>query len=153
MNYIFWIKIYNTIYVFWSYSNQKVTRSVCIHGTTRKRGFESHFLHFVFIEVYLIRHCYDRIYEYNVSFMCPERLCIFYKVIFIIYLPIKVPVLQWFRTRDHSGSSARRGLTDCATTELSKTRYWLSIYERSHSSEIELILKYFSWVPVWIWIN
>ena len=71
-----------------------ITRSASIHVTTGKCGFKSHFLHLVFIEIYLfIFNSYDIVMtgymHYNVSFMCPERLCIFYKVIFIIYLPLK----------------------------------------------------------------
>ena len=134
------------------------THSVCIHGTTGKRGLESHFLHLFFIENHLIIfNSYNIVmtgYMHTMLALCVLHDYIFYyKVIFIIYLPLKVPVSQGFQTRDHSGSSACRGLTDCTTTELSKTRYWLSIYEHIHSSEIEFKLKYFSLVPVIIWTS
>ena len=113
------------------------TRSACIHVTTGKHGFKSHFLHLVFIEIDLIFNSYDIVMtgymHYNVSFMCPEWLCIFLLGhIYHLLTSKKSPVMHWFRTPDHSGSSACRALADCATTALSKTRYWLSIYEHIH---------------------
>ena len=37
-----------------------------------------------------MRHCYDRIYAYNDSLCVLNYYISFYKVIFIIYLPLKV---------------------------------------------------------------
>ena len=60
----------------------------------------------------------------------------FYKVIFIIYLPLKS--LQSRSDAEPTTTQAAvhvnyRELTECATTVLSKDRYWLSIYEHIHS--------------------
>ena len=70
------------------------TRSACIHDTTGKCGFESHFLHLVSIEIYLIIfNSYDIImtgYMHTMLDLCVLNDYVsFYKVIFIIYLPLK----------------------------------------------------------------
>ena len=54
--------------------HHSLTRSACIQVTTRQRGLESHFLHFVFIEIYLIifNSCdivMTGFMRYNVSFI------------------------------------------------------------------------------------
>ena len=75
------------------------TRSACIHGTTGKRGFESHFLPLVIIEIYLIIfNSYDIVmtgYMHTMLALCVLDDHVFiYELIFIIYLPLKVPVPQ-----------------------------------------------------------
>ena len=96
MNYIFWIKVYNTIYIFWSYWNKKVIflfmiLFLLVHGTTGRCMFESRFLHLFFIEIYfIILNSYDMLYAYNDSMCVLNYYISFYKVIFIIYLPLKV---------------------------------------------------------------
>ena len=94
------IKVYNKIYIFWSYSNQKVIfwfiilfNSFCLYTvllgvyvriSLLTFGFYTNFPHYF----EFIRHCYDRIYAYNDRFVCPEGLT-FYKVILTIYVPLK----------------------------------------------------------------
>ena len=102
MIYIFWIKIYNTIYIFWSYSIQKVIFSfiilllvLLVHGTAVKCGFEPYFLYFIFIEIYLILfNTYNIVmtgYMHTMLALCVLNDYVsFYKVIFIIYLSQKV---------------------------------------------------------------
>ena len=130
MNFIFWIKIYNTIYIFWSYSNQKVTfwfimllPVLLVHGTTGKCGFESHFLHLFFIEIYLIIFNSDDIvmteymytmYVYSVNVSWTIAYSFIRSYLSFTYLWIS-PVEQWFRNPDQAGVSACRALTDCAT--------------------------------------
>ena len=74
--------------------HRTLARFACIHVTAGNSGFESHFLHLVFIEIYfIIFNSFDSVItgymHYSVSYMCAERLGIFYKDIFIIYLPLK----------------------------------------------------------------
>ena len=93
MNYMFWIKKYNTIYIFWSYSNQKVifwfiillvillvhTRycwEVWVRTLLLTFGFYGNLPHYIQFSL----HHNDRIYAYNVSFVCFERLRIFLQV-------------------------------------------------------------------------
>ena len=103
MNYMFWIKKYNTIYIFWSHSNHKVISWFIIlllvllaHGTAGKCGFEPYFLHVFFIEIYLIIfNSYNIVmtgYMYTKLASC---VLIFiyhltHKHIFIIYLLLKI---------------------------------------------------------------
>ena len=99
--------------------------------------------HLIFIEIYLNFNSYDIVttgYMHTMLALCVlnDYVC-FYKVIFIIYLPLKVSSALWFRNRDHGRGSACRAITNCATTALSGTRYWLFLYEHIHS--------------FWHWIN
>ena len=114
------------------------TRSACIHVTTGKRGFESHCLHWVFIEIHLIIfNAYDivtTLYKHTMLALCVlNHYVSFYKVIFIIYLLLIVSSRRVIPNPRSLSSSACRVLTDCATTVLSKTRHWLFIYKHIHS--------------------
>ena len=66
-----------------------------VHGTSGKCGFESHFLHMVFIEIYhIIFNSYDIVmtgYMHTMLALCVlNNYTSFYEVIFIIYLRLKV---------------------------------------------------------------
>ena len=82
---------------------------------------------------YIIWHCYDRIYAYNVIFVCSKRLhyVSFYNVLFIIYLPLKVSKRTLISNPRLFGCDMcmYRALTDCATTALSITLYLMFLYE------------------------
>ena len=96
--------MYNTIYTFWAYLNQKVIfwfiillLVLLVHGTTGKCGFETHFLHLVFIEIYLIIfNSYDIVmtgYMHTMLTLCVLNDYVsIYNVIFIIHLPLKVSI-------------------------------------------------------------
>ena len=112
---MFWIKKYNTIYIFWSYSNQKVIfwfiillLVLLVHGIAGKCRFEPYFLHLVFIEIDLIIfNSYGIVmtgYMHTMLASCVlSDFVSFYKVIFIIYLPLKLARRVWFRTSTTRG--------------------------------------------------
>ena len=127
MNYIFWIKNYTKIYIFWSYSNQEVIfwfiilfYSFCLYTVLLGSVCSNlTFYNWFYIEIYLIIfHSYDIVmtgYMHTIIALCVLNDYVsFYKVIFIIYIPIKVPVAKWFRTQDHAVVSWCRAVTDCA---------------------------------------
>ena len=97
-----------------------------VHGTTGRCMFESRFLHLVFIEIYLIilnsyPHCYDRIYAYNYSLCVLNYYVSFYKVTFIIYLPLKVSMSHSdFEPDTAARVSGCRASANCATWHLAE---------------------------------
>ena len=138
MNYIFWIKVYNTIYIFWSYSNQKVIfwfiilfylYVVLLGGVCSNLASYIWFLE----KLNSIRHVMT---GYNILksndmlwqdiciqcwLVCPELLCIFLQGYIYHLLTSKcLHVEQWFRTRYLAGVSWCRAVTDCATWHLAE---------------------------------
>ena len=132
MNYIFWIKVYNTIYIFWFYLNPKVIflfiilfylYIVPLGGVCSNLASYIWFL-WKFTLLFWIRmwHCYDKIYAHNDSLCVLNYLVIFLlSHIYHLLTSKNLHVMQWFRTRYCAGVSGCRALADCAT------RHWAEI--------------------------
>ena len=165
MNYMFWIKKYNTIYIFWSYSNQKVIfwfiivlLVLLVHGTAGKCGFEPYFLHSVCIKIYLIIfNSYNIVmtgYMHTMLVSCVlNNYVSLYKFIFIIYLSLTCPALC-----DSERSTARglewmcRALAACANTGTWRRALIVVVIWAYSFIPAWLIFECFSEGPVWIYI-
>ena len=146
MNYIFLIKIYNEIYIFWSYSNQKdrfwfiILLLVLLVYTLLLGSVGSNLTSYIWflLKFTLLFLIHMTLLWQDICIQCYLNVSWTITYLFIrLYLSftclLKVSSRAVIPNPDHSGSNACRALTDCATTAISKTRYWLSVYEHIHS--------------------
>ena len=104
-----------------------------VHGTAGKCGFEPHFWHLFFIEIFsvIFNSCYIVLTGYMFTMFVLNDYVYFYKVVLHIYLPINLSSSAAIWNPDHAGDAELQPIKPPRAR--SSTRCWLFIYEHIHS--------------------